>query len=210
MLRQLISHIKGRKGEKIPQKDLELTKALEIYLETQKITGAKRKLLISDIKELLVKRLTLPLIGVPGEDWIAVRKLFQEAKHEVLLNVYEDARFLRLLNKGAVLNERLSEIWRQNGNYSLASNAVDSALLQEHFSMSRRSWNGVFVMNMHKSKGKEFDEVIIWEELYKQIVPANANASRLQQDRLIMRVAITRAKAQTTILTPAKSPCILL
>lgn len=210
LLRQLISHIKGRKGEKIPQKDLELTKALEIYLETQKITGAKRKLLISDIKELLVKRLTLPLIGVPGEDWIAVRKLFQEAKHEVLLNVYEDARFLRLLNKGAVLNERLSEIWRQNGNYSLASNAVDSALLQEHFSMSRRSWNGVFVMNMHKSKGKEFDEVIIWEELYKQIVPANANASRLQQDRLIMRVAITRAKAQTTILTPAKSPCILL
>jgi DNA helicase-2/ATP-dependent DNA helicase PcrA len=65
-------------------------------------------------------------------------------------------------------------------------------------------------MNMHKSKGKEFDEVIIWEELYKQIVTYNATESRLQQDRLILRVAITRAKAFVSILTPERSPCILL
>lgn len=210
LIRSIITHIRGRKADKISKKDIELTKALETYLKTEKVLGSQRKLLIEEIKSLLSKRIRLQFVGIPSDDWLSVRKLFQDSKHEILNNVYEDARFLRLLNRGAILSETLSDIWRQNRNYEYASVAVDNALTQEHFSMTHRSWNGVFVMNMHKSKGKEFDEVIIWEELYKQIVPENANESRLLQARLILRVAITRSKSFTTILTPLSSPCILL
>jgi DNA helicase-2/ATP-dependent DNA helicase PcrA len=32
-------------------------------------------------------------------------------------------------------------------------------LLQEHFAIGAKDWKGVHVMTIHKSKGKEFDEV---------------------------------------------------
>jgi len=50
---------------------------------------------------------------------------------------------------------------------------------------------GYFIMNIHKAKGKEFDEVIIWEEYKKPIVYENA----IPTGRLLMRVAVTRARS---------------
>jgi ATP-dependent exoDNAse (exonuclease V) beta subunit len=35
------------------------------------------------------------------------------------------------------------------------------ALLQEHFAIGAKDWKGVHVMTIHKSKGKEFDQVIV-------------------------------------------------
>jgi len=67
--------------------------------------------------------------------------------------------------------------------------------------MTNRTYSGVFVMNLHKSKGKEFDEVIIWEELYNPIV--SMEPSRIEQDKLVLRVALTRARSFAIFLTPA-------
>jgi DNA helicase-2/ATP-dependent DNA helicase PcrA len=83
-----------------------------------------------------------------------------------LTDIFEDSKYLRRLNKGALLGERLAEIWRQNQNYTNAKEAIKDALLEEHFSMSNRSYHGIFFMTLRKSKGKEFDEVIIWEDKY--------------------------------------------
>lgn len=150
-----------------------------------------------------MERSALNLTGIPEDDWL---KLFETASSVCLKNVYEDARYLRLLHKGALLSQRLSETWRQNGSYLHAAEAIEEALTQEHFSMASREWKGIFIMNIHKSKGKEFDEVIIWEEFRKPIV----YESNLSQGRLLMRVAVTRARSFCTILTPASEPCILL
>lgn len=210
LMTYIINHIKGRKGEKISQSDLKFALALEKYLETGKISGSNRTDLITEIRVLLNKRKLLQYSGIPEDDWISIRKLFQDAKHDSLKNVFEDAKYLRLLNKGALLSEKLSEMWRLNQKYNNAGKAIEDALTQEHFSMTSRVFNGVFVMNIHKSKGKEFDEVIIWEEVYKQIVRPESTPKRIQQDRLLLRVAVTRARERTTFLTPANSPCILV
>jgi len=58
---------------------------------------------------------------VPEADWLSVRKLFQDCESDFLKHVYEDAKYLRLLNKGAVLSERLSERWRLSQSYYGAS-----------------------------------------------------------------------------------------
>ena len=85
------------------------------------------------------------------------------------------------------------------------------ALLQEHFSASIKEWRGVHVMTIHKSKGKEFDEVIIYEGSHQgRIARANANDRELAQARLILRVGVTRAMQRATILTPRSDPCRFL
>lgn len=76
-------------------------------------------------------------------------------------------------------------------------------MLQEHFSATTRVWSGVNVMTIHKSKGKEFDEVIIFEGPYAgRLLRQNATTRDVEQARLALRVAVTRARKRTVILTP--------
>ena len=72
-------------------------------------------------------------------------------------------------------------------------------------------WRGVNVMTMHKSKGKEFDEVFIYEGSHQgRIVCANASDNEVAQARLALRVAVTRAVSRTTILSPKSDMCVFL
>lgn len=208
LINLMCQHIKGRKGTKVSKQDIQLAQFLEEYKPEKKVVGSKRKLLIEELMNIIDKRIKLSLTGVPEKDWISVRNLFRDSKHEVLRQVFEDSRFLRLLNKGAVLSEGLSDQWRNYQAYPEASKLVDVALTQEHFAMTNIAFKGIFVMNLHKSKGKEFDEVVIWEELYNPIV--NPDVKRIEQDKLVLRVAVTRAKSMATFLTPKMQPCVLL
>ena len=58
-------------------------------------------------------------------------------------------------------------------------------------------------MTIHKSKGKEFDEVFVFEG-YKsgKFIRPGATASEIAQARLALRVAVTRARRRATILSP--------
>jgi Superfamily I DNA and RNA helicases len=209
LILSILSHIKGRK-DKPSLADIEWSTALSNYLESGKINGSKRQLFIKEIDIILAKRIHLEFSGVPENDWISVRRLFEESTHPSLLEIFEDSKYLRLLNKGALLSSRLTESWRLSQNYSGAKDSIKDALLQEHFSMSHRKWQGIFIMTLHKSKGKEFDEVIIWEDQYQSIVPYKANTAAIEQSKLVLRVGVTRAKKMTTICTPVGSPCILI
>lgn len=66
-------------------------------------------------------------------------------------------------------------------------------------------------MTIHKSKGKEFDEVIIYEGSHQgRIVRASASEREIAQARLTLRVAVTRAMKRATILTPKNNVCVFL
>lgn len=212
MVTNLCAHMRGRNGDRRPARDvLELTNALTALLAGEKVRGSKRKQIIDEMNSIVAGRIAMTLTGDPGEDWLAVRRLFEQCSSESLKQVAEDARYLRLLHKGAALRARLTDIWKTRGCYRGAGAAVRDALLLEHFSASTRTWSGVNVMTIHKSKGKEFDEVIIYEgRHFGKIVRKNATEHESGQARLSLRVAVTRARTQVAILTPANDVCPLL
>jgi ATP-dependent DNA helicase UvrD/PcrA len=211
LVTDVIGHMRGRNGGDISQADLKLSAALLAHQNGASLRGSTRIALMADIGAIATGRMNMALTGDPEADWLAIRGLIDAAGHDKLRLVAEDARFIRLLNRGTQLRENLIARWRAGGSYAGAREIVSGALLQEHFSASTRVWSGVNVMTIHKSKGKEFDEVIVFEgSRAGRLVRDNASARDIEQARLALRVAVTRARRRTVLLTPswASSPLL--
>ncbi len=212
LIATLHTHIRGRGGNKSPaQAEMNLAGAIGTYMSTGKIRGKNRELIIKECQRIAAERVDFRLSGSPEEDWTAMRDLIATSTAPQVARVAEDARFLRLLHRGSALRTALSEMWRTQGNYVGAEAALREALLQEHFVASQKEWRGLHVMTIHKAKGKEFDEVVIYEGTFSgRIVAANADARRIAQSRLALRVAVTRAIRRATIVTPQRDGCLFL
>lgn len=212
LITDLSNHMRGRKGGGKPsQQQLALADSLDNFLDTGKIRGSRRKATADECMEIAKARKEVVFTGDPGADWITIRKLLESAEAEELKNIAMDARALKFLNRGTQLRSTLAEIWRSTGSYEGAREAVDSALLQEHFSSASKEYRGVHVMTVHKSKGKQFSEVIIYEGSFQgRLLRTNATARERAQALLSLRVAVTRAEQFTTIITPGNNPCPFL
>lgn len=211
MLGALYSHIRGRRGGKpTPQPELDLAGALSGFMTTGKVRGAKRQLIVSEVQRISTARQQLQLTGDPAEDWLHLRGLLASSPADALKQVATDARYLRLLHRGSVLRTNLGALWRTQGGYQGAEEAVRSALMQEHFAAAQKDWRGIHLMTIHKSKGKEFDEVIIYDGMFQRIARAPHDQKAYAQDLLALRVGVTRAIRRTSILTPKRDPCPFL
>lgn len=209
ILSGLHTHIRGRSGSKAPaQTELDLADAIGQYLGSGKIRGPKRQALVDECKRIAAARDALNFSGDAEQDWLAARGLLAGSDVEHLSRVGADAKYLRLLHKGSNLRMALSDLWKAQGHYQGAVEAVRSALVQEHFASALKDWRGVHLMTIHKAKGKEFDEVVIYEGRYVgRIVSTDADPGRQAQARLALRVAVTRAMKRATIVTPAGARC---
>lgn len=211
MLGALHSHIRGRRGGKpTPQPELDLADALSGFMNTGKVRGAKRQLIVSEVQRISTERQQLQLTGEPAEDWLHLRSLLASSSAGALKQVATDARYLRLLHRGSVLRTNLGALWRAQGGYQGAEEVVRSALMQEHFAAAQKDWRGIHLMTIHKSKGKEFDEVIIYDGMFQRIARAPHDHKAYAQDLLALRVGVTRAIRRTSILTPKRDPCPFL
>ncbi len=222
----LRNYFHGKGGNTPTQGDLKeagnLQKAYDEWL-TRKAEGKeirKNSILVA-ILAVYEDARSVALTGDPDKDWQAIRRNLEDGSCPRLKGLAHEVRNLRLLDRGTQLRRGLSQDWRDCGAYVNALSTIRQAFVQEHFSTNAKPENGVVVMNMHKAKGKQFDEVIIFEGWprmvrgkimanFDRIVRGNDRDEINDQSRHNFRVSVTRGKQQTTILTPKSNPCVLL
>jgi DNA helicase II / ATP-dependent DNA helicase PcrA len=222
----MCSYYQGKGGDEPTQGALKeaanIRKAYDEFLACQAPgkTIRKNSILVNMIA-VYEQACALALTGDPDKDWWAVRRVLEQGACTRLKEIADEVRNIRVLDRGTQLRQELSRDWRDNGGYRNALPITRQAFVQEHFATNAKPESGVIVMNMHKAKGKQFDEIIIFEGWpikrkgqppynSDRIVRFNSRDHIDDQARQNLRVSVTRGKRQTTILTPRGDPCILL
>ncbi|GAB3259806.1 UvrD-helicase domain-containing protein [Kineosporia babensis] len=139
--------------------------------------------------------------GDPVQDWQVARNRLHGAKE--LEEIFGKARLLRLFKATDALAWALIDQWNGRDAYGDAVGTVRHVLANETLDAAQMESLPVTLMNMHKSKGKEFDAVIIVEGQYSAPLLNPAwDAKKEQAARRVLRVAITRARHGVILVRP--------
>lgn len=173
------------------------------------VTPALTKLL----GDLSAARLT----GDPRTDWLYVKSLIRDSEDKSLKALAGQLDYLVAFGRGRLLASNLAALWTGQGSYAGARVAFDSAMAQDAILEATQDLGGIHVMTIHKSKGKQFDGVIVfrsgvpvgkkkWGSSF--IWPKDAHPH--PRSRKVLRVAITRARCEVLILEPTFPNCPIL
>ncbi|WP_417814423.1 UvrD-helicase domain-containing protein [Thalassospira alkalitolerans] len=147
------------------------------------------------------------LMGDPIMDWKSVRSVY--LKHNDLKAIFQDARMVRLFRASDTLATELAARWIDRGNYAGASRMIRNVLDQEKLIGLEQDPKGVSLMTIHKSKGKEFDSVVLVEGLYSSPFFLQREAPDFSPSRRLLRVGITRARKFVVLVRPDQAPSLV-
>jgi DNA helicase-2/ATP-dependent DNA helicase PcrA len=145
----------------------------------------------------------IAIVGDPRADWFEARAVVSRIKD--LAEVFTNARFVRLFRASDEIGRHLSDRWAARGSYDGATEIVRQALEVARVMGDQREHRGCTVMSMHKSKGKEFDGVVLVEGTFKGKFFDVREAPPFLASRRVLRVAITRARHRVAIVRPRGS-----
>jgi DNA helicase-2/ATP-dependent DNA helicase PcrA len=193
---------------------------------TSNLTQAKRLLIQADqarngqppkgntagysLLELLRRLQTHSFAGESRRDWSGVRNYLSDSGAKLWADIGEYAEQLVAFQRGQHIASGLTELWQTHGNYSGARITLDAALAQDQLLSGGSDLRGIHVMTVHKSKGKEFDAVIILDDAKNSPLIYCREQHPHPRSRKLLRVGITRAKHQVLLLTDLFSPSALL
>ena len=212
-------YLRSRRHKGKPVKSL-LVESTNLLQQLDCLNSGQSVLRTSKLKKLIQRKREIGEILLTGNiiaDWLLVRERLTNLPGELKKNnrLFEDARDIPLLERGSILQTELNNDWRDNGCYQNALQIVRRAFLTEQLGRPNKVERGVVITNIDKSKGKEFDEVIIIERFpsaYAGKLVREDQPTSFERQRL--NVAVTRARERVTILTPKQRqnvmPCPLL
>lgn len=131
----------------------------------------------------------------------SARRVLQDIS--ALGELFREVRLVRLFRATDALASGLLNKWLASGNYEGVSDLVQGILEQEKLIAVERDPRGCILMNIHKSKGKEFDGVVLIEGAFKsQFFDERKEVYPYERSRRLLRVGLTRARSRVTILRP--------
>lgn len=159
----------------------------------------------------------LNLTGDPGADWTQIKRLLRESDQLEIRRIADNLDYLIAFNRGKRIAANLSAMWMNEGAYVRAREALDTALVEDQLLAGMDDLRGIHVMTIHKSKGKQFDAVIILREgqqlgprQWRSTLVWRDDAAPYHRSRKILRVGITRAKSRVLMLEPMYPACPIL
>jgi DNA helicase-2/ATP-dependent DNA helicase PcrA len=171
---------------------------------------SKRAKCPAALKALIEVIQSKPLTGEPGADWLRIRHLFEASGVEELKRIAQLVIYLMAFNRGRKITDSLTETWLRRGCYTDARATIEAAISDDQIIGSDGALDGINVMTIHKSKGKEFDGVILLHLGRLSPFSPDSEAAPQQKSRRLLRVGITRARHHTLLLTDAFTPSPLL
>jgi DNA helicase-2/ATP-dependent DNA helicase PcrA len=165
---QVASFYRGRSGDRPAKGHLATANSFIADLQKRhKLRDEGRDLpansKIRKMEKVYNEVLGLSFTGDPQQDWVTVRNVLESGSCVQLQDIAVEARNLRFLDRGKQLRLLLSEDWDGIAGYPNAYDLTKEAFVQEHFANAGQPENGVVIMNLHKAKGKQFDETILFE-----------------------------------------------
>lgn len=163
------------------------------------------------LKGVLHQLRTHEFTGDPKKDWLEAREMLRTAGANDLQEIASDAEQLVAFQRGRRISAALSELWQTKGSYSDARGALDAAIAEDQLlSGGSNDLHGIHVMTLHKSKGKEFDAVIVFDDANNSPLLFNQEDAPYPRSRRLLRVGITRARHHVLMLCDVFAPTVLL
>lgn len=161
------------------------------------------------VKEILFARnAAFSLTGDPVEDWKKAMAIVNASNK--LAEIQTHLRLVPLLRAKTEIGGQLASEWLAKGTYGRAQRIVQRALDQRVLASSRIDPQGILLMTIHKSKGKEFDAVVLVEGAFNgQFFNAQKEMPPYEASRRLLRVAITRARHKVLIIRPHNAPNLI-
>lgn len=148
--------------------------------------------------------------GDPKRDWLEARHILREAGANPLEDISRDAEQLVAFQRGQRIASSLADLWQTQGSYARARIVLDAALAEDQLLSGANDLHGIHVMTVHKSKGKEFDAVIIFDDSNSSPLVFCREDAPHSRSRKLLRVGITRARHHVLLLTDMYRPSELL
>ena len=158
-------------------------------------------------KSLVLKAQQRPLTGDPGRDWLTVKNEMKQTGESSFDEIAKTLDYLVAFSRGRHIREGLSETWMQHSAYVGAREIINMALTQEQLYSDTEESKGIYVMNTHKCKGKQFDGIILYRQQYHSPFVWYGELSPYPFSRRLLHMAITRAKYHVLILEEVFSQC---
>jgi DNA helicase II / ATP-dependent DNA helicase PcrA len=195
-------------------------KAVEaLQRQAQEVRAGRRSkaAIVQALRDVLTRLSRQGFTGDPSSDWSLVKRTLRDTTHADLVRAAEQLDYMVAFQRGHRISSGLSDQWLRDGAYSRARDALDLALTQEQILDGSEAIHGTHVMNVHKSKGKQFDGVI----LVRQSRPIGAgkwassfvwrdDQAPYERSRRIVRVGASRARHCLVVLDPHFPACPLL
>ncbi|PCE64987.1 UvrD-helicase domain-containing protein [Sediminicola luteus] len=156
---------------------------------------------VSSLSRVISQIKLVRFSGNPAKDWRNIQSILVDSNNNnELIRIAKYSENLVAFNRGKKIMEGLTRAWDQMRGYIDARGVLQNALIETQISNTTPKENGINVMNMHQSKGKEFDSVIIYQNDYECSFELRDERNNQEKIRKLLFVGSTRAKQHLQIV----------